>query len=327
MTLSPEEVEARYRELEERRARKRQRRRRQIFMLAALVVLGLAVAVATGLITFQRGVATLQIPFLSPPADEPVTILVLGTDDAKHGRPRADAIMLIGFHPGRGEVGVLSIPRDTRVQVPGRGWDRVNAALAYGGPALAKQTVEAFLGIKVDYYVQVDFQGFQTVVDRLGGVEMVIDFPMKYDDYAAGLHIDLPAGRYRLNGEQALQYVRYRGGLGDVSLVDQSRELYDGRVVRQLKFVQALTRQALRPETIAKVPMLIQDLRAAIDTDMPLDRMIALSAALRRVDPEAIQVALVPGVGATIGGASYWVADQRKAREVVDHVLFGGKEI
>lgn len=327
MTLSPEEVEARYRELEERRARKRQQRRKQLLMIGALVILGLVLAVVSGLITFHRGITTLQIPFFSSSADQRVTILLLGTDDSTTARPRADAIMLIGFHPGRGEVGVLSIPRDTRVQVPGRGWDRVNAALAYGGPALAKETVEAFLGIKVDYYVQVDFQGFQTVVDRLGGVEMVIDFPMKYDDYAAGLHIDLPAGRHRLNGEQALHYVRYRGGLGDVSLVNETKEQYDGRVMRQLKFVQALTREVLKPETLTKVPMLIQDLRAAIDTDMPLDRMISFSAALRKVDPDTIQMALVPGVGRTIGGASYWVADQSKAREVVDHILLGGREI
>jgi len=98
-------------------------------------------------------------------------------------------------------------------------------------------------------------------------------------------------------------------------------------VTRQLKFVQALTREVLKPETLTKVPMLIQDLRAAIDTDMPLDRMISFSAALRKVDPDTIQMALVPGVGRTIGGASYWVADQSKAREVVDHILLGGREI
>src|SRR5690606_3219414 len=129
---------------------------------------------------------------------------------------------------------------------------------------------------------QADFAGFERLVDAVGGVELVIDYRMKYDDYAQGLHIDLQPGRQRLDGRKALHYVRYRGGLGDVALVDPVNGRYDGRVVRQLRFVQALSKQILRPESLPQLPVLIGELRRVVKTDIPLERMMALSAALHR---------------------------------------------
>ena len=151
---------------------------------------------------------------------------------------RTDTIMLVGFNPRTGDAGVLSIPRDTRVEIPGRpGFHRINVAYALGGPRLLMRTVEELLGVDVHHYVTINFSGFERFIDALGGVEVEIQRPMRYDDFAQGLHIDLPAGRQVLNGRQALHYVRYRAdGLGDVSLVDPAREVYDGRVRRQLEF-------------------------------------------------------------------------------------------
>ena len=333
MKLSPEEIEARYRELEARRAEKARRRRRRLLFTLAVAFLALVLAVATGYITYRRGVPLADLSALmdrGTPREERlrqerVTVLVLGVDDVPGSVPRSDVLMLVSFEPETGQVGIISIPRDTRVYVPGRGYDRINAALAYGGPALAKRTVADFLGVDVDYYVKVDFAAFESFVDALGGVEMDIPFNMRYDDYAGGVHINLPAGRHRLNGQQALQYVRYRGGLGDVSLVNPEQERYDGRVVRQLRFVQALVKQALKAESLPKLPVLAQELRQMVDTDMPWDRVLSLVGALSRVEPEKVATALVPGSGEVIGGASYWVADPRKTPEVVAEVLLGKK--
>lgn len=330
MKLSPEEAEARRQALDERRRRKAAAARRSFIGTIIVIIIGLAVAVMVGQFGSRSGLSSLasrigvSIPFLgSGKKDEPVTVLFLGVDSDAPAGARADAIMLVGLWPRTGEVGIVAIPRDTRVQVPGRGYDRVNAAHAYGGPQLVKQTMENFLGMGIDYYVQVDFAGFERLVDAIGGVEMQIDYPMRYRDEAAGLQIDLSPGLQRLDGRRALHYVRYRGGLGDVALVDPVYERYEGRVVRQLKFVQALGKQVLQPQSIVQIPMLVTELRRLVRTDMPLDRMVSLSNALRQVDPDSIQTGLVPGVGQTIGGASYWVSDPNRARQVVHDVLPG----
>lgn len=330
LRLSPEEVEARRAALEERRRRKAAEARRRLVLTASVALIAFLLAAATGYITFRQGTplsALFPTPFArSQPEDERVTVLVLGTDSQGGGPARADTIMLIGFRPSTGELGIVSIPRDTRVRVPGVGTGRLNAAHAHGGPQLVKRAVEDFVGMPIDYYVEVDFAGFERLVDAVGGVELVVEHPMKYDDYAGGLHIDLAAGRQHLDGKRALHYVRYRGGLGDVALVDPVHQRYDGRIVRQLKFVQALSRQVLRPESLTQLPVLIGELRRHVRTDMPLDRMVSLSAALHRIDPGNVQTALVPGVGQTIQGASYWVADPQQARKVVHDVLLGQRD-
>ena len=102
--------------------------------------------------------------------------------------------------------------------IPGRGYNRINTAYAFGGPELARRTLEMWLGIDIDYYVVVDFAGFEHVVDTLGGVEIDVEKRMRYQDRAQGLYIDLRPGRQVLDGRQALHYIRYRAdGLGDVS--------------------------------------------------------------------------------------------------------------
>src|SRR5690606_33450199 len=125
------------------------------------------------------------------------------------GGARTDTMILFSWDKQTGTIGALSIPRDTRVQIPGRrGYDRVNAAHAIGGPELAVRTVEQLTGVDVDYYVRLDFEGFQRIVDTLGGVVIDVERAMHYSDSAQGLYIDLKPGIQLLDGAQALQYVR-----------------------------------------------------------------------------------------------------------------------
>src|SRR5690606_25777176 len=137
------------------------------------------------------------------------------------------------------------------------------------GPELTVRTVENLLDIDIDHYLVLDFASFARFIDLLGGVEVEIDRPMRYDDYAQGLHIDLKPGRQVLTGEQALQYVRFRAdGLGDVALVDPVREVYDGRVKRQLEFVRRVAARAMGIEAIPRLPQLVPELIAMVDTDI-----------------------------------------------------------
>lgn len=345
MEQSPETYEQQLAALEERRRARRERRKRRWLTAAIIVVAALLLAGLTTYFTVQKGMRNLgssavrALPQRPSQEDEDgavvaddagastgrINILVLGSDDSGDGIGRSDTMMLVSFEPKTGEAGVLSIPRDTRVQIPGRsGFHRVNVAHALGGPQLAKRTVATLLNIPVDHYVILDYFAFERFVDVLGGVEVVIDEPMRYDDFAQGLHIDLPAGRHVLNGYEALHYVRYRDRrLGDVARINENPERYDGRISRQLDFVRRAAKKAVSLSSLLKLPGLVQELMAMIQTDITYDEALALAVALRNVQTENIETAVLPGTADTIGGASYWVHDEVRTRIVVNRLLRG----
>jgi polyisoprenyl-teichoic acid--peptidoglycan teichoic acid transferase len=154
------------------------------------------------------------------PAGKPQTILVLGSDrrfqDIKQDNPaRSDTMMLVRLDPSKEATAVLSIPRDLKVDIPGRGTDKINAAYSFGGPALAVKTVRGLLGIPINHVVNVNFGGFQRAVNRLGCVYTDVD--RRYYHSNAGLppsqqysEINIPAGYQKLCGSKALEYVRFR---------------------------------------------------------------------------------------------------------------------
>ncbi|MFS8665907.1 MAG: LCP family protein [Limnochordales bacterium] len=331
MERSPEQLEQQLKELEARRARRRARRRRQAATALVVTLAALALAFLTAYITYQRGMRGLGVSGTAVDASsgtDParrVTVLLIGIDDASLGAARTDTLMLASFDPRTGQAAVLSTPRDTRVEIPGRaGYHRINTAYTLGGPELAVRTVERLLGVDIDHYLVVDFAGFARVIDLLGGVELVVDKPMRYDDYAQGLHIDLRPGRQVLNGEQALHYVRFRAdGLGDVALVDPVREVYGGRVQRQLEFVRRVAERAMGVQALPRLPQLVPELLAMVQTDIGIDRALALAVSARRLDIEQLETAVLPGTGMYIGGASYWVHDPARTQTLVKRLILG----
>ncbi|WP_207782574.1 LCP family protein [Phytoactinopolyspora limicola] len=158
----------------------------------------------------------------------------LGTGST--GGERADTIMLVHV-PNNGRPALISVPRDSVVDIPGHGSGRVNAAFAYGGPALLVETMEANTGVAIDDYVQLGFGGFAQIVDALGGVEMCLEEAIQ-DEKAK---IDLPAGCQDLVGSDALGYARAR-------YFDPRADL--GRVERQRELISAIADEALSPSTL-----------------------------------------------------------------------------
>ena len=134
----------------------------------------------------------------NPFRDSKLNILVVGYDSSINGPPRADTIILASIDLKSKEMGILSIPRDTRVKIPDYGMNRINATHAYGGIELTANTLESYLGVQIDYYLETDFQGFARIIDAIGGVEIEIKEPLNYVDKAGGLYIDLPAGNRSL---------------------------------------------------------------------------------------------------------------------------------
>jgi LCP family protein required for cell wall assembly len=215
------------------------------------------------------------------------------------GPNHTDSMMLVTIDPVGLSAAVMSLPRDMWVEIPGFEVDRINQAHYYGeayeypggGPALAVETVEAFLGIQIDYYATVNFDAFIEVVDQIGGIDITvpeaIDDPT-YPDRCYGYDpFSIEAGEYHLDGEAALKYARTRATLGgDVD-----------RAARQQAVVLAVRDQVLSvdmiPQLIAQAPGLWQTLQANVRTDMTLEEGLQLALLAQDIPRESIKTAVI----------------------------------
>ncbi len=152
-------------------------------------------------------------------------ILIMGEDDVEGSR-RSDTVLFATIDIDDKNMRILSLPRDTRVQIPGHGVQKLNHAFAYGGPDLLKATVEKYLGQPILYYVIIDYVSFPAVVDILGGVEIDVQKRMRYVDRAGKLDINIQPGLQVMDGKTALHYVRFRmDALGDIGRYTGSSNL------------------------------------------------------------------------------------------------------
>lgn len=246
-----------------------------------------------------------------------INILLVGIDDGEIADPkisphRSDSMLLLGVHKGTGAVSLLSIPRDTRVAIPGQSSnDKFGHSFAYGGIDLTIATIRNFLKVPVHYYVVVDWQGFIRIVDSLGGVDLNVEADMNYEDPYANLKIHLKKGFQHLNGQQAGQYVRFRHDeMGDI-----------GRVARQQKFLKALATQAIRPVNIMRLPQIWGILNESVQTNMTPWDFPKVFVAIPSLKNNKIQSDMIPGDFANIGGVSYWAPDQEETRKVVERLF------
>jgi len=241
---------------------------------------------------------------IEPNSKDPINILVIGTDERDNEPTRSDTLILASLYPETKEVKLLSIPRDTRVNIPGRNQpERINHAYAYGGPDLAKKTVEQFLDITVDNYIKTNFQGFVNIIDILGGLTYNVEKRMYYPDEG----IDLQPGLQKLNGDDALAYVRFRSdGLGDI-----------GRVERQQKFLNALVDNVASINTVWKIPDLIRELSKNVQTDLSTKDILYLATKFSTIKASDVESQMIPGTPEYIGGISYWIPDKNALAEIL----------
>lgn len=269
-----------------------------------------------------------------PELSRPVNILVLGikvlTSDLKdqpvpedlgyHALVNSfdglsDSMLVIRLDPQKEKLSVLSVPRDTKVNLEGYGNRKINHANEYGGPALAASTVSELLGgVPIDRYVRVNVQGVEKLIDALGGVNMFVPKDMKYNDFSQHLYIDLKKGQQHLDGEKAVQFLRYRyDGLGDIS-----------RVQRQQLLMRAVTEQALRPATVIKVPKILDIIKSHIDTNLTVKELMALSNFAANTERSDVQMVMLPGdFNNPEERVSYWIPNQRRINQITNqHFAF-----
>jgi polyisoprenyl-teichoic acid--peptidoglycan teichoic acid transferase len=274
---------------------------------------------------WQQGLLTYKL-------DRPVNILVMGIDqpldlpeDAAASEDnasednasednvfagRSDTMMLIRIDPDRNTTNVLSIPRDTQVELPGQGVEKINYANVVGGSKLTAQVVSENLnGVPIDRYVRVSTGAFRELIDLVGGVRIYVPEDMKYDDETQQLHIDLKKGWQTLNGKQAEQFARFRnGGNGDI-----------GRVQRQQQLIHTLREKLTNPMVVAKLPQAIELFQTYIDTNLSPEEMLSLVSFGLGIQKDDFHMVMLPGRFSSPEEytASYWLMDQMGKDQVM----------
>lgn len=294
-----------------------------LLVVANLAALAFVWAVRTGSNLFSGANTDSEVVgVLDPISGGKRTFVVVGSDtregldDLKNfgqaGGARSDVVMLVRVDPSTGRAQMLSIPRDLRVDIPGHGTNKINAAFAFGGPSLLVETLKSNLNVEVNHYVQVDFVGFQSLVDELGGIE--IPFPNQARDVKSGL--DVAAGQDTLDGFQALAYARSRSyqELQNGSWV--SVDANDiGRTQRQQEVVRAIVSKMKRPSSIAEAGDITEAMskHMTIDSELAGESVAAMMWDFKGLLAGSIDGATLPTYTENIGGSSYQIAKQPEA--------------
>ncbi|WP_416676541.1 LCP family protein [Egbenema bharatensis] len=257
---------------------------------------------------------------LSYQITRPVHILVMGIDLPldlpEHSSPddvfagRSDTMLLVRIDPGAESLSVLSIPRDTRVEIPGEGIEKVNYANMIGGSELAAQVVSQSLNsVTIDRYVRVSTEAFRDLVDVMGGIEVFVPERMEYEDQTQELYIDLYPGWQVLNGDQAEQFARFRN--------DENGDI--GRVQRQQQLIRALRKKLSEPTMLTRIPQVIQLFQKYVDTNLTPEEMFALANFGLNLEQDNFRMVLLPGRFSTPDEyvASYWLMDPVDTAQVM----------
>lgn len=264
-----------------------------------------------------------------------VRVLFIGEDDTskrnKNGHGLSDTLVVMALDTRTKEVRAISIPRDTRVEIPGHGTSKINAAHVFGGPELTREVVKDLLGVPIDYYVATNTEGLRGLVDLVGGVYIKIDKNMRYTDRRGGLYINLKAGpeKQLLNGEQAEGFVRFRHdrfGDSGYEIVD-GKKVPRGRIVRQQIFMRALANRVMSLPTKRERAEVLKQAheKGYIVSDLKLKDWGALADFFKDFDETKMAMDVLPGQPGSVHGASYWLPDYEAIGELVArNMLFQG---
>lgn len=287
--------------------RRRKRKRRGGFGRFILTLIIVLAVLAAAVLVFAKQPKT-ELDGARRPLTS--TVLIAGTDK---GGLRTDTMMLLTVDAGAGVIRLTSIPRDTLTNGT---WNvpKLNSAYGvYGGGAEGMEGVIKHLtdviGFRPDGYALVELDGFIDAVDLMGGVEFDVPQDMYYFDPTQDLLIDLRAGVQRLDGVQAMGLVRYRSGyaMADITRIGVQRD-----------FIRAALSQWLRPENVPKIPELLSLIDERVVTDLDRRELVWLALALLRCGTDDAESASLPGSGAMINGASYYVIDRDGTLELLN---------
>ena len=232
-----------------------------------------------------------------------INILLLGRDAQNPiYSGNTDSITILSIDKKTKKVALLSIPRDSKVNIPGHGMDKINAAYGDGGINLTVTTIENFLNIHIDYYVVIDFEEFKSIVDTLGGINVNVE------PQIAAYRPELgQAGVKKLNGDQTLLYARFR----------QDNEGDIGRVHRHQKIIAEIVKESLEPSNLPKLPSILNQLRENTHTNVPIYDSVMLGKLLMDFDINNAPVEMITGKSQRVNGIYYLIPDRADAEKKV----------
>lgn len=248
--------------------------------------------------------------------DDAFYMLLMGVDSREIGEAsRSDTLIIARIDPKQQRVTLVSIPRDTRVSIPGHGKTKINAAHAFGGPALVIETVGEITGLPISHYAEVDFKGFKDVVDALGGVTVTV--PEDIYDMKAANHVKsaakLQAGTQVLDGAHALTFVRSRQfPRGDLQ-----------RIENQQTFIKAVLKEALKPANVLRLPSVVSAMADSMTTDLSVSDLLSIANQMKGMNGDALEAVTMPGEPQMIGGGSYVVMDEEAFAAMIQRVNTG----
>ena len=233
-----------------------------------------------------------------------LNIVLLGSD-RRHGDDswRTDTLIVVAVDPSNRTAGAIAVPRDMWVEIPDHEANRVNELDELGGPALLKKVLGSYLGIPIDYFVRVDFDGFQKAIDLLGGITVNVDCPLSegYPDPSLpeGIrHVYFPAGRVQMDGQMALDFSRSR----------LSTSVYD-RMRRQMRVMLGVREKLLSPDVFRRIPDLWDVAANLLQTDIPARDVLPLAklgSEMKLSDLHALTIDL-PLVYQTYSSQGWWI--------------------
>jgi LCP family protein required for cell wall assembly len=256
-----------------------------------------------------------------------VTILLLGNalaiignqdDKNPYVRDRTDTMMLVSINPNTDQMGVLSIPRDSLVDIPHVGLTKINEANYFGGPKLAVKLVEETLHVPVDYYAETTMWNFEKIINSIGGLEVDVTQPMHYGGTGNPIDINLNPGVQHLDGQQVLEYVRFRSEpLGDISRIEQQQYI-----------VKLILKKLLTPQYITRLPEVVNELRRDIVyTNLSEQQELSLALLASHLNLSTIRFATLPGKPTQRIDPymhellDYWVLDKKLIPLMVEEIV------
>lgn len=236
---------------------------------------------------------------------EPFSVLLLGVDQRANDRGRSDTMIVLTVNPGKNSVKMLSIPRDTRTEIIGKGTtDKINHAYAFGGVEMSMNTVENFLDIPIDYYIQVNMEGFKDIVDAVGGVKVQNTLNFSYGGSK------FPIGELKLDGKSALNYARMRkeDPRGDF-----------GRQDRQKQVIRGIISEGASLNSLTNYSDIFSALGNNVQTNLTFDEMITIQSKYKAASQNIEQLSL-KGQGGKIDGIYYYIVPSDQLKIVQDEL-------
>ncbi|MEH7255066.1 LytR family transcriptional regulator [Neobacillus niacini] len=232
---------------------------------------------------------------------DPFSVLMLGVDEREGDRGRSDTIIVLAVNPNNNSVKMLSIPRDTRTEIIGKGKeDKINHAYAFGGVPMAMDTVENFLNIPIDYYMQINMEGFKDIVDAVGGVTVQNDLDFSVEDFK------YPIGEIKLNGDEALNYarMRYEDPRGDF-----------GRQMRQRQIIKAVINEGASLSSLTNFSNIFSALGNNVKTNLSFEQMVAIQKNYKNAGSN-IQQMEIKSQGTKMDGIYYGIVSAEEQQRI-----------